>query len=98
MKRGIFAWVLLAGFVLLILNLIVFRVYWQLSMVIYLIVMFAFLFTNGRFNAMNRQDEPHFDDGEKNEDGEFEGGRGEAEGSQAEAEDRNEGNGGKKQQ
>lgn len=48
MKKRIFAWVLLAGFVLLILNLIVFRFYWQLSMVVYLIIIFAFLFSNGK--------------------------------------------------
>lgn len=54
MKRRIFAWVLLVGFVLLLLNLIVFRIYWQLSMVVYLIILFAFLFTNGR--TVNTQD------------------------------------------
>lgn len=48
MKRRIFAWILLAGFILLILNLIVFRVYWQLSMVAYLVIVFAFLLTNGK--------------------------------------------------
>ena len=48
MKRRIFAWILLAGFILLILNLIVFRVYWQLSMVVYLVIVFAFLLTNGK--------------------------------------------------
>ncbi len=48
MKKRIFAWVLLAGFVLLILNLFVFKFYWQLSMVVYLIIVFAFLLTNGK--------------------------------------------------
>lgn len=48
MKRRIFSWVLLGLFVLLLLNIIVFRVYWQLSMVIYLIIAFAFIFTQGR--------------------------------------------------
>jgi hypothetical protein len=54
MKRRIFAWVLLIGFLLLLLNLLVFRFYWQLSMVVYLIIGFAFLLTNGRFNTENR--------------------------------------------
>ena len=48
MKRRIFAWVLLAGFVVLLLNLIVFRFYWQLSMVVYLFIVFAFMLTNGK--------------------------------------------------
>lgn len=48
MKRRIFAWALLAGFIFLILNLIVFRVYWQLSMAAYLVIVFAFLLTNGK--------------------------------------------------
>jgi hypothetical protein len=57
MKRRIFAWVLLAGFVLLILNLIVFRFYWQLSMVAYLVIVFAFVLTNGRLVPMQDTDE-----------------------------------------
>lgn len=46
MLRRITAWVLLAGFLFLILNLIVLRYYWQLSMVIYLIIVFIFILTN----------------------------------------------------
>ncbi len=46
MVRRITAWVLLAGFLFLILNLIVLRYYWQLSMVIYLIIVFVFILTN----------------------------------------------------
>ncbi len=56
MKRRIFAWVLLVLFVLLLLNIIVFKVYWQLSMVIYLIIAFAFVFTAGR-----RTQSQHYD-------------------------------------
>lgn len=48
MKKRIFAWVILIGFVLLLLNLIVFRFYWQLSMIAYIIIVFAFLLANGR--------------------------------------------------
>ncbi len=48
MKRRIFAWVLLAGFVLLLLNVMFIKFYWQLSMVIYLIIAFAFLIYNGK--------------------------------------------------
>lgn len=46
MKRRIFAWVLLAGFVLLLLNVMFIKFYWQLSMVLYLIIAFAFLMYN----------------------------------------------------
>lgn len=60
MKRRIFAWVLLAGFVLLILNLIVFRFYWQVSMVAYLVIVFAFILTNGKLVRTQEIDE---DDG-----------------------------------
>ena len=63
MKKRIFAWVLLAGFVLLLLNLIVFRFYWQLSMVVYLIIMFAFLFTNGRLVNTHDTDDISGSDG-----------------------------------
>lgn len=73
MKRRIFAWILLAGFVLLILNLLVIRLYWKESMVIYLIIVFAFMLTNGNMvNFGNRNQDkfygmgPYFPD----EDGE----------------------------
>ena len=57
MKKRIVAWVLLAGFVLLLLNILVFRFYWQLSAVAYFIIMFAFLLTNGRLiNVQNTQE------------------------------------------
>lgn len=46
MKRRIFAWVVLAGFVLLLLNVMFIKFYWQLSMVLYLIIAFAFLMYN----------------------------------------------------
>jgi len=61
LRRRIIAWILLAAFVLLILNLILFKVYWQLSMVIYLIVMFAFILTNkkgGGYDKDNQYEDP----------------------------------------
>ena len=57
MKRRIFAWVLLAGFVLLLLNLIVIRFYWQLSMVVYLFIVFAFMLTNGKLVSTQNTEE-----------------------------------------
>ena len=47
MKKRVFAWVLLIGFVLLLLNLIVFRFYWQVSMVLYIIIVFGFILSGG---------------------------------------------------
>ena len=57
MKRRILAWAILIGFVLLLLNLIVFRFYWQLSMVVYLLIVFAFLLTNGKLVNNRTKDE-----------------------------------------
>ncbi len=48
MKRRILAWVLLAGFVLLLLNIMFIKFYWQLSMVLYLLIAFAFLLYNSK--------------------------------------------------
>ena len=62
MKRRIYAWVMLAGFVLLLLNLMVFKIYWQISMVVYIILMFAFLLTNGKLvNTKEPEDMIHSD-------------------------------------
>jgi membrane protein implicated in regulation of membrane protease activity len=48
MKRRIMAWALLAGFVLLLLNVMFIKFYWQLSMILYLIIVFAFLMYNSK--------------------------------------------------
>ena len=53
MQRRIIAWVLLVGFLFLIINLIVIRYYWQLSMVIYLVIVFIFLFTNRKGSSID---------------------------------------------
>jgi len=76
MKRKIIAWILLAGFVLLILNLIIFRIYWQVSMVIYLVIVFAFILTNGKLikandsteNTYENQEEPEIQEDPKEQD------------------------------
>jgi len=44
--------VLLAGFVLLLLNIMFIRFYWQLSVMIYLIIAFAFLLYNSKVRRM----------------------------------------------
>jgi hypothetical protein len=46
MKRRIFAWVLLAGFLLLLVNLIFFRWQGMLSLGIYIIVATLYIFFN----------------------------------------------------
>jgi hypothetical protein len=70
MKRRILAWVLLAGFVLLLMNVMFIKFYWQLSMVIYIIIAFAFLLYNSK--AVRAREEKKFldsmDDGEKDDD------------------------------
>lgn len=58
MKKRVIAWILLASFVLLLLNLIIFRFYWQLSMGVYIIIVIAFVLTNGRLFEAQGDDEP----------------------------------------
>lgn len=48
MKRRIIAWILLIGFVLLLLNLLVFKVYLELFSILYIIIFVAFIFLQGR--------------------------------------------------
>ncbi len=52
MKRRILAWVLLAGFLLLLINVMFIKFYWQLSMIVYMIIAFAFLMYNGKLRRM----------------------------------------------
>ena len=46
MLRRVLAWVLLAGFVLLILNIILFQYFLKASILVYLIIAIWFIFTN----------------------------------------------------
>lgn len=55
MNKRILAWILLIGFVLLLLNILVFRVYMELFLVIYIIIVFAFILSKGK---LFQQDEP----------------------------------------
>lgn len=55
MNKRILAWILLIGFVLLLLNILVFRVYMELFLVIYIIIVFAFIFSKGK---LFQQDDP----------------------------------------
>jgi hypothetical protein len=51
MKRRIIAWCLLAGFVLLLANIIFIKFYWQASVYIYLIITLTFLFSGKKYNS-----------------------------------------------
>ena len=64
MLKRIMAWVLLVGFLFLILNLILIRFYWQLSMIIYLVIVFAFLFTNRKGNNIGARNNDNAGDRE----------------------------------
>jgi len=55
-KKRILAWVLLVGFVLLLLNILLFRFYLELSSIVYIIIIVAFLLTGGN---MFRHDGKH---------------------------------------
>lgn len=55
MNKRVLAWILLIGFVLLLLNILVFRVYMELFLVIYIIIVFAFIFSKGK---LFQQDDP----------------------------------------
>lgn len=44
MKRRVFAWLLLAGFILLLLNLAIFKVYWEICLTVYIFIMLMYVF------------------------------------------------------
>lgn len=67
MIRRAIAWVLLLGFILLLLNLIVFRFYWQLSMGVYLIVVFTFIFTKKKV-YLQQNEKLNRDDSDRQQD------------------------------
>lgn len=50
MLKRVLAWVLLAGFVFLIFNIIIFGFYLKQSVIVYLIIVFVFIFTNRKPN------------------------------------------------
>lgn len=48
MKKRVIAWILLIGFVLLLLNLLVFKVYLDFFSIVYIIIFVAYIFLQGR--------------------------------------------------
>lgn len=61
MNKRVFAWILLIAFVLLLLNIIVFRVYWEFFMVVYIIIVFAFIFSKGKLFQQEDDENVHKD-------------------------------------
>lgn len=53
MKRRILAWILLVGFLLLLLNLIVIKYQWYMSIMAYFMIMLIFVFTNKKRTDYN---------------------------------------------
>lgn len=52
MAKRIIAWILLALFVLLLLNVMFFKFYWQISLAVYIIIMFGFVLYSSRAKRM----------------------------------------------
>jgi hypothetical protein len=57
MLRRVFAWVLLAGFILLILNIAVFHYFLEASIFVYLIIAIWFIFTNKPLPSRKKKSE-----------------------------------------
>lgn len=51
MIKRVLAWILLIGFVLLIINLIFFRYYWQVSLALYIAAVLCFMFSVKKDNT-----------------------------------------------
>lgn len=58
MKRRIIAWALLAGFVLLLLNILIFRFYLELCSAAYIIIVMAFVLTGGNLFSAKPENDP----------------------------------------
>jgi len=48
MVKRVFAWILLIGFILLLINLIFFRYYWQVSLALYIAAAIYFIIFNNK--------------------------------------------------
>jgi hypothetical protein len=70
MAKRILAWVLLAGFVLLLLNISIFHIYTVPSFGIYVVIAIGFVFSKGRLRGGSKINTQGTSDhaGEKNED------------------------------
>ncbi len=48
MLKRVLAWILLIGFVLLLLNIAIFHFYWQIFMAVYVVIIIFFVLSNGK--------------------------------------------------
>lgn len=62
MNKRVFAWILLIAFVLLLLNILVFRVYWELFMIVYIIIVVAFILSGGKLFRQDGSEDDHKND------------------------------------
>lgn len=74
MIKRILAWIILVGFVLLLLNIAIFKFYWQASLAAYVVIVIFFVLTNGKiipsqYNGAERSvPEDDVDGQDKNQD------------------------------
>jgi membrane protein implicated in regulation of membrane protease activity len=61
MNKRVFAWILLIAFVLLLLNILVFRVYWELFIIVYIIIVVAFILSGGKLFRQDESKDNHED-------------------------------------
>jgi hypothetical protein len=80
MLKRVLAWIILIGFVLLLLNIAIFHFYWQVSLAVYVVIIIFFVLSNGkivpvqtetcqsRANSGNDDDAPDIDGDERDAD------------------------------
>ncbi len=80
MLKRVLAWIILIGFVLLLLNIAIFHFYWQVCTAVYVVIIIFFVLSNGKIvpaqteaghaqaNSGNDADEPDIDGDGRNAD------------------------------
>jgi hypothetical protein len=48
MLKRVLAWIILIGFVLLLLNIAIFHFYWQICLAVYVVIIIFFVLSNGK--------------------------------------------------
>lgn len=56
MVRRIAAWLLIAGFIFLVFNIIILHFYWEVSLAVYLVIMLCFVAIGNRTRYNNSDD------------------------------------------
>ncbi len=65
--KRILAWIILAGFVLLLLNMAIFHFYWQISAAVYVVIIIFFVLTNGKMMFTDKGAEQDHAAGDNND-------------------------------